>query len=222
MSETELYKKYVNADKTLTHYVTIKERGTTKEKHIAENNDYDHTEKVINYTLDNNNRVNHIGVSTEPCKSGTNSSLTFDENKRLSSSFVIKNRNECVDSSEGFYLYLFKEYSNWTHERSIYMRVQFNHAGMGRTVNFMLLYHKNNVGKKSMINWTSKFNFDKYKDGCPLNELYEHIFIEIKVKYDLENKRFCYYLPEWMSEKNSDKHIMRLSLFEIKIKDESK
>lgn len=222
MSETELYKKYVNADKTLTHYITVKERGASKEKHIAENNDYDHTKKVINYTLDNNNRVNHIGVSTEPCKSSTNSSLIFDENKRLSSSFVIKNRNECVDSSEGFYLYLFKEYSSWTHERSIYMRVQFNHAGMGRTVNFMLLYHKNNVGKKSMINWSSKFNFDKYKDGCPLNELYEHIFIEIKVKYDLENKRFCYYLPEWMSEKNNDKHTMRLSLFEIKIKDESK
>lgn len=222
MSETELYKKYVNADKTLTHYVTIKERGTSKEKHISKNNDYNHTTKIINYILDNNNRAKHISVSTEPCKSNVNQSLTFDENKRLSSSFIIKNRNECVDSSEGFYLYLFKEYSNWTHERSIYMRVQFNHAGMGRTVNFMLLYHKNNVGKKSMINWSSKFNFDKYKDGCPLNELYEHIFIEIKVKYDLENKRFCYYLPEWMSEKNSDKHTMRLSLFEIKIKDESK
>ena len=37
-----------------------------------------------------------------------------------------------------------------------------------------------------MINWNSKYNIDKYKDGCPLKELYEHIFIEIKVKY--ENK----------------------------------
>ena len=98
--------------------------------------------------------------------------MTFNENKRLSSNFIIKNRNESVESSEGFYLYLFKEYSHWLHERTIYMRVQFNHAGIGKTVNFMLLFHKNSQGEKKMINWASKFNFDKYKDGCPLNELY--------------------------------------------------
>ena len=85
----------------------------------------------------------------------------------------------------------------------------------------MQMYHQNG-NKKSMLNWSSKYNFDKYKEGCPLNELYDHIYIEIKIKYDTKNKRFCYYLPQWMSEKNSDKHTMRLSLFEVKIKDESK
>ena len=221
MSETELFQKYINSDKNLTHYITIKERGKMKEKHLFQNDDYNHTEMIRNYDTDDNIHTKRISVSTEPCINDKALMITFDEQKRLSSSFVIKNRNECVDSCEGFYLYLFKEYSNWTHERSIYMRVQFNHAGVGRTINFMLLYHKDNKGNKSMINWSSKFNFDKYKDGCPLNELYEHLYIEIKVKYDIINKRFCYYLPEWMSNKNSDKNTMRLSLFEIKIKDES-
>ena len=101
------------------------------------------------------------------------------------------------------------------------MRVQFNHAGLGKTINFMMMYHKNVNGDKSMINWSSKYNFDRYKDGCTLSELYEHVYIEIKVKYDLVNNRFCYYLPKWMSEKNSNKNVMHLSLFEIKIKDES-
>lgn len=221
MSETDLFKKYVNADKTLTNYLTVKERGQYKEKHEPINGDVNNTNMMVSYRVDNDNSSKHISVSTEPCYDNKKNVLSFDENKRLSSSFTIKNRNECVESSDGFYLYLFKEYSNWTHERTIYMRVQFNHAGLGRTVNFMQLYHKDNEGKKSMINWASKFNFDKYKDGCPLSELYEHLFIEIKVKYDLENKRFCYYFPEWMSEKNSDKNTMHLSLFEIKIKDES-
>jgi hypothetical protein len=221
MSETTLFKKYINADKTKTTYITVKDRSKEKEINTPINNDYNDVIKQITYSIDDLNIVNNIGVHTEPCVSSNNKKLLFDEEKRLSSSFIIKSKNETIDSSDGFYLYLFKEYSNWLHERTIYMKVQFNHAGLGKTVNFMMLYHKNSSGNKSMINWSSKYNFDKYKDGCSLKELYEHIYIEIKVKYDLENKRFCYYLPEWMSEKNTNKNVMHLSLFEIKIKDES-
>lgn len=214
MSETLLFQKYINADKTLTNYTTLKERGYNREKVIGQSEEI----KTM-YNVDNLYNVSHIGVDTEPCENKT--LLSFNEEKRLSSAFVINNRNEAIDSSEGFYLYLFKEFSNGLHERSIYMRVQFNHAGLGKTVNFMQMYNKHTNGEKSMINWSSKYNFDKYKDGCPLNELYEHLYIEIKVKYDIKNHRFCYYLPKWMSEKNSDKHTMRLCLFEVKIKDES-
>ena len=221
MSETTLFKKYIDADKTQTTYITIKDRSKEKEINAVQTNDYNDVITQRVYSLDSLNVVNKIGVDTEPCINANNKKLLFDEEKRLSSSFIIKSRNETVDSSDGFYLYLFKEYSNWLHERSIFMRVQFNHAGLGKTINFMVLYHNNSFGNKSMINWSSKYNFDKYKDGCSLNELYEHLYIEIKVKYDLENKRFCYYLPEWMSEKNTNKNVMRLSLFEIKIKDES-
>ncbi len=221
MSETSLYQKYINADKTLTHYVTLRERGKLKEKNIVQNGDTNDVISSMIYSNDDLDTVKRIGVHTEPCESSKKKNLTFDEDKRLSSTFIIKNRHETIDSSEGFYLYLFKEYSNWLHERTIYMRVQFNHAGLGKTVNFMIMYHKNANGNKSMINWSLKYNFDRYKDGYTLSELYEHIYIEIKVKYDLENKRFCYYLPKWMSEKNSNKNVMHLSLFEIKIKDES-
>ena len=215
MSETALFQKYINSDKVSSEYVTVKDRGYNKES-LDENGNI-----VTTYNVNEKNVVNHIGVDTEPCESNKKHTLTFNEEKRLSSSFIIKNRSEAVDSCEGFYLYLFKEYSNGLHESTIYMKVQFNHAGLGKTVNFMQMYHQNG-NKKSMLNWSSKYNFDKYKEGCPLNELYDHIYIEIKIKYDTKNKRFCYYLPQWMSEKNSDKHTMRLSLFEVKIKDESK
>ena len=220
MSETHLYQKYINADKIFSKYITIKDRGYSRDS-VIKKDDYDYDIETV-YSVSNNNVVSHIGVDTEPCENNKKNILTFDENKRLSSSFIIKNRNSTADSCEGFYLYLFKEYSNGLHERSIYMRVQFNHAGLGKTVNFMQLYHQNADKSKAMLNWSSKFNYEKYKDGCTLQELYEHLYIEIKVKYDIKNKRFCYYLPQWMSIKNSDKHTMRLSLFEVKLKDESK
>ena len=52
--------------------------------------------------------------------------------------------------------------------------------------------------------------------------IWDFLSREIKVKYDIKNHRFCYYLPQWMCNKNSDKHTMRLSLFEVKLKDESR
>ena len=222
MSETLLYQKYINADKTFSTYLTVKDRSTSQDAVVFNSNNPNDYDIETTYSFNEQNMVNHIGVDTEPCASNKQHTLSFDENKRLSSSFIIKNRNETIDSSDGFYLYLFKEYSSGFHERSIYMRVQFNHAGEGKTINFMQIYNKKENGEKAMLNWASKFNFDKYKDGCSLSELYEHLYIEIKIKYDAKNKRFCYYLPQWMSEKNSDKHTMRLSLFEVKIKDESK
>lgn len=215
ISETELYNKYVKNIQNNDTFVSIKNLNIKTEKHDINGN------KIIEYQSNNNNLTNKIGVDTEPCYNNKKNTLSFDESKRLSSSFVIKNRYNSVDSSDGYHLYLFKEYSNWTHERSIYLKVEFNHAGFGKKINFMLLYHKNQNGEKSMINWNSKYNIDKYKEGCPLKEFYEHIFIEIKVKYDLKNKRFCYYLPQWMTEKNNDKTTMHISLFETKIKDES-
>ena len=220
MSETLLYQKYINKEKTFNTFITIKDRSISQDNIINGKNKYEYDIKTT-YTADNQNISKNIGVDKEPCLNDRHHTLTFDENKRLSSSFIIKNRNEALDSSEGFYLYLFKEYANGFHERSIYMRVQFNHAGMGKTINFMQLFNIKSNGEKTMLNWSSKFNFEKYKDGCPLKELYDHIYIEIKVNYDMKNKRFCYYLPQWMSEKNSDKYTMRLSLFEVKIKDES-
>ena len=206
MSVDDLYAKYTNVDKTETDYITLKDRKV--EKDIIRGKEY-----VVD-TLD---KVKRIGVATEPCKGNV---LTFDENKRLSCNFTIKNRYESKNSAEGFYLYLFKEFSNNLHERSIYLKVEFNHAGTGKKINFMNMYNVNTLGEKSMINWATKHNYDKFKEGYALNKLVEHLYVEIKVKYDTLNKCFCYYLPEWMSEPNNNKKIMRLSLFEVKIQDE--
>ena len=58
------------------------------------------------------------------------------ESLRLSSQFVVKDKYSSESSSEGFYLYLWKDMANTT-PGDIYMRVEFNHAGYGRTIPFL-------------------------------------------------------------------------------------
>lgn len=60
------------------------------------------------------------------------------EEKRLSCQFKVKNRYETKHSSDGYYLYIFRDYAMPFTPRSIYMKVEFNHAGVGRTIPFML------------------------------------------------------------------------------------
>ena len=61
----------------------------------------------------------------------------FDENKRLSTQFVVKSKNTSKASSEGFYIYIWKD-NEMAVPQDLYMKVEFNHAGYGRTVPFMM------------------------------------------------------------------------------------
>ena len=89
--------------------------------------------KYIYYDKDS---VNGVG------KSKSTFCPSLDENNRLSSRITVKGRNMLNESSDGFYLYLFKEFSRSLHPRTIYMKVEFNHAGYGQKVPFMRLTKK--------------------------------------------------------------------------------
>ena len=129
---------------------------------------------------------------------------------------------ECSESSEGFYLYLFREYSSGIHERDIYLKVEFNHAGVGRTVTFMQPFKTiNDEGDREMLNMSDSNDVSLLKKGCKLQEMYDHIYIKVHVKYDFDSKRYYYYFPEWMTKHNDNKSEMRLNLYELKIADES-
>lgn len=104
----------------------------------------------------------------------------FDEEHRLSSQFVVKNKNTSTASSEGFYLYLWKDNESVL-PQDLYMKVEFNHAGYGRTIPFMMPYwdkHKWN-NKKSGIkkfneilnDWKSKKYTYQNKDKLKPNDL---------------------------------------------------
>lgn len=71
------------------------------------------------------------------------------EELRMSTQFVVEDTINSTSSSEGFYQYLWKDYDNGAEERDLYMKVEFNHAGYGVTVPFMMPY----------------WDIEKWKDG---------------------------------------------------------
>lgn len=70
-----------------------------------------------------------------------------DETRRLSTHLSIYDRYNNDASSEGFYLYLFSETSPKYEPVSIYMKVEYNHAGYGRTVPFIMPTLTNESGE---------------------------------------------------------------------------
>jgi hypothetical protein len=64
--------------------------------------------------------------------------INFDESVRLSSRLVVDNKYDTDTSSEGFYIYMFREYSQKLHQKRIYMKVEYNHAGIGKTIPFFI------------------------------------------------------------------------------------
>ncbi len=122
------------------------------------------------YNIDNNAKKG-IRVDRE---------YSFDEEHRLSSQFVVKNKNTSTASSEGFYLYLWKDNESIL-PQDLYMKVEFNHAGYGRTIPFMMPYwdkqkwNNEKSGIKTfdeiLNDWKSKKYTYKNKDKDKPNDL---------------------------------------------------
>ena len=201
MDENELYKKYIDNRKKNDNFISV-EYITNTSKRI-----YDNMLSVYDELLDK---------SPNASSNEKNPQIIMDSDKRLSSRFVVKNRYESNESSEGYYLYIFKEYSNGLHDKPIYLKVEFNHAGEGRTINFMMPIDSNG----ELLDFTNIDEVSKFKKGCDLNKLYDSMFIELRTRFDESENKYIYYLPEKYL-KNSDKETtMRFNLYEIKIKNE--
>ena len=199
LNENKLYKTYIdNVIKKDNLYVSVSEEININEPLTSS------TISEYNDTCDENDYV------------------TFEKEKRLAATFSVKNRYECEESAEGFYLHIFKDYCEKLHEKTIYMKVEFNHAGEGRTINFTMPFKYEDNDIKLMDLSPNSDDLTTFKEGYSLNELYEHLFIPIKIVYDDVNKRYSYYLPRGLAPENYDNDkIMKFNLYELKIKDES-
>ena len=146
----------------------------------------------------------------------------IDKNLRLSASFSIKNNRFSKKSSEGFYLYLFpSEIDSENMAKTIYMKVEFNHAGYGKTIPMMLPRTENgkiinSTDSNFPLNFTPTvmdkngnvgvdFDFEGYHNA---------IMIPIEIKYDSQMKDYVYHFPFISS--NDGK--IELNLFEPRIK----
>ena len=165
----------------------------------------------------------------------------FDEEHRLSSQFVVKNKNTSTASSEGFYLYLWKDNESVL-PQDLYMKVEFNHAGYGRTIPFMMPYWDKQKWNNEMSgiktfdeilnDWKDIKNVDSggnvswqnNTDGhYGMRQYMKFSYIHLKYKYDKDNDKHIYYLdPEtygnidFPNGKDGNKEIV-INLYEAKV-----
>lgn len=150
-----------------------------------------------------------------------------NEDHRLSSRLVVENKYTTETSSEGFYIYIFREYAEKLHPKPIYMKVEFNHAGVGKTIPFTIPMHweKKSTDSKKMVpvsalTLTNEDDIKELKEGFPLSYVYAQTYIPLYAVYDFNNKEYGYVFDSRYVSENED-GVINLNLFEMKIKDES-
>lgn len=203
MDENGLFKKYMDNGDSF-NYMNLSKEG---------------------YSPDN--FKNYIGdVFTNPIdvlrEYSDGNGLLIDENKRLSSQLTVLDKYNSVNSSEGFYLYLFREYSTNLRENTVYLKIDFCHAGNGLTIPFTVPVSQTDyVGPLYLDNYS---DIAELKKGVALTDLYDNMYIPIKVKYDINTRKYYYYLPSEYVENDKmgvDNRIMMFNLFELKIRNQS-
>ena len=216
VDEHALYKKYIDNSR----------------KNV---NDYGMVTKYVD-DADSGTVLNKISVTSEYLgKKGDGSgyeSIKFEmsndaiealstDSNRISSRFIIKNKYESDTSSEGFYIYIFREYAENLHPKPIYMKVEFNHAGVGRTIPFVIpMNWETNGGKRCpTTSLTLSSDLEKMKKGFKLSDTYAQTYIPLYAVYDFKNKEYCYVFDNrYVTVQDGT---ARLNMFEMKIMDES-
>lgn len=150
------------------------------------------------------------------------------EQFRLSSQFLITGKNMSSSSSEGFYLYLWRE--NETHiPQDIYMKVEFNHAGFGRVIPFMAPFEDASLKAGSgqmdgkFKTFTDIINDFSGKDAKPytLADYNKYSYIKLKYCYNKDLQKHYYFIdPKRYGSQNNGNNKMIINLYEAKLSNE--
>lgn len=227
-------------NQNLLHYATIfMDSGKLFKKYIKGVEDTPYT--TIDYDTDEdgneldtfqyeNCRFDRIGIKVdrEPFGILLEEAETDDDidELRLSSRFVVEDKYDAEKSSEGFYLYLWKDNDNGFAPTDIYMKVEFNHAGYGRTIPFMMPFYDEKVDGKTGIktfeeildDWSYEPNSGEIK-GYGVRKYLKYSYIHLKYRYDKVNERHVYYLDDTVYGDSAffDNNRLVFNLYEAKM-----
>lgn len=175
-----------------------------------------------------------MSVNREPMrKRALDKSLDFGDNidelerLRMSSQIVVTDKNSSKRSSEGFYFYTYKSNDNGVYPSDIYMRVEFNHAGYGRVIPFMMPYirkseetlKKNSPGYERYTATDRKDKIKTFDDICyDWSEIdidrgieKEHLKDESDIGYSaVRYMKYCHIKWKYRYDKQTQKHIYYL------------
>jgi hypothetical protein len=113
------------------------------------------------------------------------------------------------------------------------MKVEFNHAGIGRTIPFIVPMKWEEAGNNkvptrtlTLIDGTSDDDKDltELKKGIKLEDVYAQSYIPLYAVYDFKNKEYGYVFDEryvTIKKNETDEHEKAvLNLFELKVMDD--
>jgi hypothetical protein len=143
-----------------------------------------------------------------------NDDIIFNSDLRLDSKFIINNRYECEESAEGFYYYIFKDIANLLHEKTVYLKVDFNHAGVGKRIPLIFSPMKKD-GDDTIL------DIDSLVNGFTIDEfINERAYLPMEIKYDKEAMRYRYYFRNCNYVNDKDNSKIVINLWENKFKDD--
>ena len=119
------------------------------------------------------------------------------EELRLSTQFVVSDRFSSTASSEGFYIYIYKDYSSEL-PKDLYMRVEFNHAGYGKKIPFFMPSKIQSVNQTRGIKTYEEIleDWQTPNEGYGFDLFNAYSYIHLKYRYDFDTKKHIYYIDD--------------------------
>ena len=237
LNEHDLYKKYIdNSRKGVNQFLGY---ATTLEECVISNRIRVNTER-LSTTAETRGTNNCTDTNDFVLVSYDEGGLTHafcvslkDDGKRLDSRLVIDNKYTTDTSSEGFYIYMFREYAQKLHPKPIYMKIEFNHAGIGKTIPFIVPMRwseknsDNEVTPERRVTLSNEpqgedgiSDLEYLQQGYPLSWVYAQSYIPLYAVYDFRNKEYGYVFDDRYINVNGDGTVT-LNLFEIKIMEDN-
>lgn len=175
------------------------------------------------YYYDDGTDASGIGAEREVNEARLESLLGVDtltdtmiEDHRLGAQFAIYNKFASQNSSEGFYLYLWADNDNGIIPETIYMKVDLNHAGCGRTIPFMAPYWSNEIDNRRGFKTNTDIIDDWRNGGYGIQQYLRYSYIKFKYVYDKERNRHVYY-PDPDRYGSLTDNVLNINLYEARV-----
>ena len=128
-----------------------------------------------------------------------NGEEVVENNDLLTCKMTVSSEFDKTRSAEGYNLYLFADDAPGKDEsRTIYLKIEFNHAGYGRTIP-MILWPRDEAGSPV---------------GLTRDNYYDAMYIPVEVMYNSKTKEYIYYIKGVKNDIENNKIVF--SLFEPK------
>lgn len=211
-TDEDVYYQKNKLKNTFIRLVFYDSMNVSTQKMLGYNTMFIDTAKLYNKYVNNiNNKYRQSDTTGDTSKKQmVYEEFDYNNDLRLGVEFECGSKYNTDVSSDGFYLYTYPTIVNGSVPTPIYMKVEFNHAKYGKTINFMMPVDKNfnPIGVKNR-----DFPFDYMNgDNIDVSKALKDFYIKLYVKYNAKTNEYMWFLPRKLNDGN-----ITFNLYEQKI-----